>query len=99
MERTPQHKEKGGKGAPGRRCPSEAERKADERSVGCAIARRATPGLTSQLLVGLKGVTLNAASRATGGDGYSRLDGRRNDPLVTVRSEERRVGKECMSGS
>ena len=36
------------------------------------------------ILVSLKGVTLNAASRATSGDVYSRLDGRCDDPLVTV---------------
>src|SRR5207245_6904715 len=51
---------------------SGAERKADERSVGCAIARRATPSGSSYDSWYPKGVTLNVSAFRGGCEAFSR---------------------------
>ena len=77
----------GGKGPRVVSCPSEAERKAEERSVGYAIARRTTPSLSSNSRRPGKEVTLYVcakAARVAVGRGRTRSDGKYPVDLVTT---------------
>src|SRR5712691_9474244 len=79
------HRDKSTKGAPGHRYLSGAERKVDERSVGCAIARRATPGGSMVATRSLqKGVTLNVALARSAFCGFCEVVFRERHSVVVV---------------
>src|SRR5437870_265368 len=79
------HRDKSTKGAPGHRYLSGAERKVDERSVGCAIARRATPGGSTVATRSLqKGVTLNVALARSAFCGFCEVVFRERHSVVVV---------------